>query len=58
MATIIVMSLVIRIVLYRTRPSFKKRGTMLQVEAALMEDVFVVVGIIRAKEILNKTSLE
>ncbi len=58
MDSIIVMSLVIRIILHRTRLSLKKTGTMLQVEVALVEDVRVVVGIIRAKAIMSRTSLE
>ncbi len=58
MDSIIAMSLVIRIVLHRTRLSLKKRGTMLQVEVSLVQDVLVVVGIIRAKATMNRTSLE
>ncbi len=57
-ATIIVMSIVIRIILHRTRLSLKKKGTMLQVVVAIVEDVLVVVGIIRAKAIMKGTSLE
>ncbi len=56
--SIIVMSLMIRIVLYRTRLSLKKRGTVLQVVVAMVEDILVVVSIIRAKAIINRTSLE
>ncbi len=58
MDSIVVKSLVIRIILYRTRLSLKKRGTILQVVVALVDDVLVVVGIIRAEAIMNRTSLE
>ncbi len=58
MDSIIVESLVIRIVLHRTRLSLKKRGTMLQVEVALVEDVLVVVSIIRAKATMKGTISE
>ncbi len=58
MDSIIVMSLVIRIVLHRTRLSLKKSGTMPQVEVALVEDILIVVCIIRAKAIIKGISLE
>ncbi len=58
MDSIIVESLVIRIVLNRTRLSLKKQGPTLQVEVALVEDVLVVVGIIRATAIMKGTSVE
>ena len=58
MDSIIVMSLVIRIALHRTRLSLKKTGTMLQEVVAMVEDVLMVVGIIRAKATMNGTSLE
>ncbi len=58
MDSIIVESLVNRIVLHRTRLSLKKRGTVLQEVVAMVEDVLVVVGIIRDEAIMNRTSLE
>ncbi len=58
MDSIVVESLVIRIVLHRTRLSLKKRGSMFQVEVALVEDVLMVVGIIRAEAIMKGKSLE
>ncbi len=58
MDSIDVMSLVIRIALHRTRLSLKKRGTVLQVVVAMVEDVLVVVGTIKAKAIMNGISLE
>ncbi len=58
MDSIIVESLVIRIVQHRTRLSLKKKGTMLQVEVALVEGVLVVDSIIKAKAIMKGTSLE
>ncbi len=58
MDSIVVESLVIRISLHRIRLSLKKRGPTLQVVVALVEDVLVVVGIIRAEEIMKGTSLE
>ncbi len=48
-----VMSLMISIVLHRTRLSLKRRGTMLQWVVAMVEDVLVLVGIIRAKAIMK-----
>ncbi len=47
MDSIIVLSLMIRI-LHRTRLSLNKRGTVLLVVVAMVEDVLVVVGIVRA----------
>ncbi len=58
MDSIVVTSLMIRIVLRRTRLSLKKKGTMLQEVVAMVEDVLMVVSIIRAKAIMNGTSLE
>ncbi len=58
MDSIIVESLVIRIVLHRTRLSLKKRGTMLQLVVAMVEDILVEVCLIRAKAIMNGVSLE
>ncbi len=58
MDSIVVKSLVIRIILNRTRLSLTKRGTTLQVEVALVEDVLVVVSIIRDEAIMKGTSLE
>ncbi len=58
MDSIDVMSPVIRIVLHRTRLSLKKRGTVLQVVVAMVEDVLVMVGTIKAKAIMNRISLE
>ena len=58
MDSIAVMSLVIRMALHRTRLSLKKKGTVLLVVVAMVEDVLVVVGIIRDKAIMNGTSLE
>ncbi len=58
MDSIDAMSPAIRIVLHRTRLSLKKRGIMLQVVVAMVEDVLVVVGIIKAKAIMKGTSLE
>ncbi len=58
MDSIVVESHVIRIILHRTRLSLKKRGTMLQVEVALVEDVLVVVDIMRSKAIMKGISLE
>ena len=58
MALIVVTSLVIRIVLHRTRLSLRKRGIVLQVVVAMAEDVVVVVGIIKAEAIMNGTSSE
>ncbi len=57
MDSINVESLMIRMVLHRTRLSLKKKGTVLQEVVAMVEDVLVVVGIIRAKETMNGTSL-
>ncbi len=51
-------SLVIRIILHRTRLSLKKRGSMLQLVVVMVEDVLVVVNIIRSKAITNRTGLE
>ncbi len=53
-----IVSLVIRIILLRTRLSLKKKGTMLQVVVAMVEDVLVVVGTIKAEAIMNRISLE
>ncbi len=58
MDSIVVESLMISIILNRTRLSLKKRGTTLQVEVALVEDVLVVVSISRAKAIMKGTSLK
>ncbi len=58
MDSIDVMNHVIRIVLHRTRLSLKKRGTMLQVVVALVEDILMVVGTIKAKAMMNGISLE
>ncbi len=58
MDSIDAMSLVIRIVLLRTRLSLKKKETMLQVVVAMVEDVLAVVGITRAKALIKGTSLE
>ena len=55
---IVVECFVIRIVLHRTRLSLKKRGTVLQVVVAMVEDVLVVVGTIKAEAIMKGTSLE
>ena len=57
-ASIIVTSLVIRIVLHRTRLSLKKTGIIPQVVVAMVEDILVVVGIIRDEATMNGTSLE
>ncbi len=57
MDSIDVMSPVIRIVLHRTRLNLKKRGTILQVEVALVYDKLMVVSIIRDKATMNRTSL-
>ncbi len=56
MASIIVMSLVIRIKLHRTRLSLKKRGTTLLDVVTMVDDIIVVVGIIEANAIMNGTS--
>ncbi len=53
-----VMSLVIRIVLHRTRLCLKKRETMPQVVVAIVEDILVVVKMIKAQEITKRTSLK
>ncbi len=58
MDSINVMSPVIRIVLHRTSLSLKKRGTVLQVVVAMVEDVLVVVGTIKAEAIMNGINLE
>ncbi len=58
MDSIDVMSPVIRILLHRTRLSLKKRGIMLQVAVAMVEDELMVVSIIKAGAIMNGTSLE
>ncbi len=58
MDSIVVTSLVIRIVLHKTRLSLKKRGIIIQVEVAMVEDILVVVKIIKAKAITKGTSLE
>ncbi len=58
MDSIVVESLVIRIVLHRTRLSLKKRGTRLLVVFAMVEDVLVVVGTIKAEAIMTRISLE
>ncbi len=58
MDSIDVMSPVIRIILHRTRLSLKTKGTVLQVVVAMVEDVLVVVGTIKAKAIMNGISLE
>ncbi len=58
MDSIVVERMMIRIILNRTRLSLKKRGTILQKEVTLVEDVLMVVGIIRAKAIMNGKSLE
>ncbi len=54
MDSIVLKILVIRIVLNRTRISLKKQGTTLQVEVALVEDVLVVVSIIRANAFMEE----
>ncbi len=58
MDSIVMMSLVIRIVLHRTRLNLKKRGTVLQVVVAMVEDVLVVVGTLKAEAIMNGINLE
>ena len=58
MDSIIVINLVIRIILLRTRLSLKKSGTVLQVVVAMVEDVLVVVGTIKAEAIMNGISME
>ncbi len=58
MASIIAMSLVNRIALHRTGLNFKKKGIVIQVVVAEEEAILVVVGIIKAKGIVNGTSLE
>ena len=58
MDSIDVMSLMISIILHRTRLSLKKSGTVLQVVVAMVEDVLVVVGTIKVEAIMNGTSLE
>ncbi len=58
MDSIFVENLMIRIRSNRTRLSLKKQGNTLQVEVTLVEDVLMVVGIIRAKGIMKGTSLE
>ncbi len=58
MGSIVLKILVIRIVLNRTWLSLKKRGTVLQVEVALVEDVLNVVGMIRVEAIMKGLSLE
>ncbi len=57
MDSIVVEGLVIRIILHRTRLGLKKKGTMLQV-VAMVEDILVVVSIIRAEAIMKGTNLE
>ncbi len=57
MGSIVVMILVIRITLHRTRLSLKKRGTMLQWEVAMVENVLVVVGIIKSQAIYEQNKL-
>ncbi len=58
--SIVVESLVIRIILHRNELSLKKKGTMLQVEVALtiVDDILVMVGIISAEAIMKGLSLE
>ncbi len=51
-------SLVTRIVFQRTRLSMEKRGIVLQVVVAMVEDVLMVVSTIKAEAIMNGTSLE
>ncbi len=58
MDTIIVMILVTRIVLQRTQLSLKKEGTILQVAVSMVEDILIVVSIIRAMTVMNGTSLK
>ncbi len=58
MESIIVESIVIKIVLNRTRLSLEKRGAMLQVVVKMAEDILVVVSVIRVKAIMGGTSLE
>ncbi len=58
MDSIIVESFMIRIALHRTRLSLKKRGTVLQEVVAMVEDVLMMVSIIKAKATMNGTSLE
>ncbi len=58
MDSITVMSLMIRIILHRTRLSLKTRGTMLLVVDAMVEGILLVIGTIRAKTVTNGTNLE
>ncbi len=53
MDSINVMSLVIRNILHRTRVRLMKRGTVIQVVVAMVEDVSVVVSTIKAEAIMN-----
>ncbi len=48
----------IKILLLRLRLSLKKRRTLFQVVVTMVEDILVVVGLIRAKAIMSRTSLE
>ena len=58
MDSINVMSPVIRIVLHRTRLSMKNNGIILQEVVAMVEDILVVVGTIKAEAIMNEISSE
>ncbi len=58
MASIVVASLVTRIVWHRTRLRLKKKGTVFQVVVALVQEILMVVNIIRAEAIMKGTSLE
>ncbi len=58
MASIIVTSLMIRIVLHRTRLSLEKRGIVLHVMVAMVQDDLVVVSTITAEAILKGASFE
>ncbi len=58
MDSIVVESLMIRIISHRTRLSLKKGGTMLQVVVTMVDDFLMVVSIIRADAIMKGTNLE
>ncbi len=58
MASIFAISLMIRIVLLRTRLSLAKIGIILQDVVTMVEDVLMVVGIKKVKAIMSRTSLE
>ncbi len=58
MMSIIVMSLMTRIILHKTELSFERRGILINIIVAVVDYILMVVGILKVKGIMNRTSLE